>query len=128
MAQYEGPVRLIRDLLDVKSRQLRAWLTPESDNKEGDNKDGDGTLHHAFADGAVEIFQAQDGRTRRGTGEHAEFWIAEDKVILNGGVAQMVDSLKGSTRGRQLTFSSRNDTLQVEGAPAQPAASRIRRN
>ena len=99
-----------------------AWL---NENKKDSNES---TLNHAFADGNVEIFQTASDRSRRGLSEHAEFYVAEDKVILNGGIAQMVDSVKGTTRGKQLTYFSRNDTLQVEGAITQPAVSKIRRN
>lgn len=122
-ALYSGGVRMIREDMDVKSKQLRAWLN----ESKPDAKD-DSTLHHAFADGAVEIAQSEKGRTRRGTSEHAEFWVVEDKVILNGGIAMMVDSLKGVTRGRQITYYSRKDTFEVEGAPAQPAVSKVRLN
>ena len=122
VAVYQGPVRLIREEMDVKAKDLKAWL---NESKKDSNES---TLNHAFADGDVEIFQTQPDRTRRGQAEHAEFYVAEDKVILNGGIAQMVDSLKGTTRGKQLTYYSRNDTLQVEGAITQPAVSKIRRN
>jgi lipopolysaccharide export system protein LptA len=109
--------------MDVTSRELRAWLNPKSDGKEGES-----SLHHAFCDGDVEIIQTEPGRTRRGTSQHAEYYVAEEKLILNGGLAQMVDSVKGATRGRQLIYYSRSDSLQVEGAPAQPASSTILRN
>jgi lipopolysaccharide export system protein LptA len=120
-AIYQGPVRMIRDDMDVKSRQLRAWLNESRSGSE------DSSLHHAFADGSVEIVQTEPDRTRRGTSEHAEFWVAEDKMILNGGPAQLADSLKGTARGRQLTYFSRNDSLLVEGAVTQPAVSKVRR-
>jgi lipopolysaccharide export system protein LptA len=119
VAHYRGPVRLIRDAMDVKSRELRAWMS--------DDETGDSSLDRTFADGAVEIFQAEPGRTRRGTSEHAEYYIGDEKVILNGGIAQMVDSRQGTTRGKQLTYWTNNDTLQVEGALTQPVVSRIQR-
>jgi lipopolysaccharide export system protein LptA len=123
VAVYKGPVRLIREEMDVKSRDLTAWLN------ESKKEANESTLNHAFADGDVEIFQTAGDRTRRSHSEHAEFYVAEDKVILNGeGIAQVVDSVKGTTRGKQLTYYSRNDTIQVEGATTQPAVSRIRRN
>ncbi len=118
-AHYIGGARMIRDDMDVKSRELRAWLA--EDGK------GDSSLERAFADGSVEIFQEASGRTRRGSSEHAEYYLADEKLILNGGIAQLIDSLDGTTRGRQLTYYPGNDTLQVEGAIAQPVVSRIRR-
>jgi lipopolysaccharide export system protein LptA len=119
LAHYTGGARMIRDDLDVKSRELRAWLVEDAK--------GDSTLDRAFADGAVEIFQASPDRTRRGSSEHAEYYTAGEKLILNGGIAQMIDSVDGTTRGKQLTYFAGNDTLLVEGAITQPVVSRIRR-
>jgi lipopolysaccharide export system protein LptA len=121
VAHYRGGVRLIREGIDLKSRELRAWLHSE-------NQPGQSSLRQVNADGAVEIFQVEPARTRRGTAGHAEYYVAEERFVLNGGIAQMVDSLKGTTRGRQLTYFSRNDTLLVEGQLTQPVVSRIRRN
>lgn len=121
LAHYRGGVRLVRDGMDVKSSELRAWLNEQS-------KPGESSLKQMYADGAVEIFQTDSVRSRRGSSEHAEYYVAEERMVLNGGIAQMVDSVKGTTRGRQLTYFSRNDTLQVEGALTQPVVSKIRRN
>jgi lipopolysaccharide export system protein LptA len=137
LAHYTGGVRLVRDGLDVKSAELRAWLNesgqstkpgpkPASASQKG--KDGQSRLSRAFADGQVQIFQAAGGRTRRGVSEHAEYYVDDGKVILSGGNATMVDSVKGFTRGKKLTYWANSDSLQVEGAESQPAASRIRRN
>ncbi len=119
LAHYTGGARMIRDDMDVKGRELRAWLSEDSK--------GDSSLERAFADGAVEIFQASPDRTRRGSSDHAEYYVADEKLVLNGGIAQMIDSVDGTTRGKQLTYFAGNDTLQVEGAIAQPVVSRIRR-
>ncbi len=123
LAWYKGQVRLLRGAMDVKSKELRAFL--EEDKK--DKEQGGSSLNRAFADGDVEIFQAEGGRTRRGSSEHAEYYVDDGKVILTGGSPQMVDSVKGTTRGRALTYWANNDSLQVDGAPAQPAVSRIHR-
>jgi lipopolysaccharide export system protein LptA len=122
LALYKGGVRLVRDGMDVKSSQLRAYL---KENKEGSD---DSSLDRAFADGAVEIFQAQPGRTRRGSAEHAEYYVADERVVLRGGHPQMIDSVKGATRGKQLTYWANNDSLQVDGAETQPAVSVLHRN
>ena len=120
LAHYTGGARMIRDDLDVKGQQIHAWLTAE-------DAKGGSSLDRAFVDGAADIFQASPARTRRGNSEHAEYYVAEEKLILNGGIAQMTDSVDGVTRGKQLTYFAGNDTLQIEGAIAQPAVSRIRR-
>jgi lipopolysaccharide transport protein LptA len=120
LAWYRGGVRLIRDRMDVKSGELRAWLAAEG--KEGESK-----LDRAFADGDVEIVQADPGRTRRGSAEHAEYYVGEEKVVLYGGHPQMIDSVKGTTRGQKLTYWADNDRFQGDGVPTQPAVSRIKR-
>ena len=48
-------------------------------------KDSSSTLDKAFADGAVKIVSTAEKRTRTGTCEHAEYYTAEQKVIMNGG-------------------------------------------
>jgi lipopolysaccharide export system protein LptA len=64
---------------------------------------------------------------RRGSGENAEYYAKEGKLVLYGGEPTLVDSVRGSTRGQQLTWFINNDRLLVEGGPAQPAISRIQR-
>jgi len=119
VAVYQGPVRLLRDGMDVKSKNLRAWLNEDTS--------AESSLNRAFADGDVEIFQAEGGRTRLGLAQHAEYYVAEEKVLLNGGMAQFRDSLKGSTRGHQIQWFARTDSLEVDGEVTQPTVNRFRR-
>jgi lipopolysaccharide export system protein LptA len=118
LAYYKGGVQLDRRGMKVKSQELRAFLREASD---------DSSLDHAFADGKVEIVQAGPDRTRTGTSEHAEYYVDDDKVILEGGQPQLVDSVKGTTRGVKLTWFSQDDRLLVNGAQGQPAQSKLRR-
>ena len=118
IAHYEGGVQLTRGTMVVNSRELRAFLKQ-------DEKSGDSSLDHAFADGAVKIVDTTPQRTRTGTSEHAEYYVDDAKVLLKGGQPQMVDSIKGMTRGQQLTYFSNSDKLIVEGAQNQPVESRI---
>ncbi|MBK7927183.1 MAG: LPS export ABC transporter periplasmic protein LptC [Bryobacterales bacterium] len=131
LAHYKGNVRLNQGGgMDVQSAELRAFLVDEP-------KPGQSRLQKAFADGSVIILQQAAYkppgggpsviRTRRGTAEHAEYYLADGRVILRGGNPQMADSVKGTTRGRQLTWFSANDSLLVEGAETQPVKSRILR-
>lgn len=117
LANYRGGVMLTRGPMIVNSRELRAFLT--ADGKEGSS------LDHAFADGSVKIVETTPQRTRTGTSEHAEYWVAEERVLLHGGEPQIVDSLKGTTKGRRLTYFSSSDKLMVEGGQNQPVESRI---
>ncbi len=112
IAHYQGGAAMVRPGLTVNGKELKAYLN---------ERDADTSLNHAFADGAVKIVSTEDKRTRTGTGEHGEYYTAEQKVILNGGDALLVDSLKGQTRGKQLTWWSNNDRLLVNGVENRPA-------
>src|SRR5215471_13651199 len=114
LAVYTGGVILNRPDMRVKSRELRAFLADE---------DADSRLQKAFAEGTVEIVQTSTGRTRTGTSEHAEYYPDEQKIILREGRPQLVDSLHGTTHGRQLTYFANDDRLRVDGAADQPAKS-----
>jgi len=112
IAHYQGGAAMVRPGLSVNGKELKAYLN---------DRDADTSLNHAFAEGAVKIVSTEDKRTRTGTGEHGEYYASEKKVILNGGDALMVDSVKGQTRGKQLTWWSNNDRLLVNGAENRPA-------
>jgi lipopolysaccharide export system protein LptA len=118
LAYYTGGAILTRPNLRVKSLELRSFLSEAG---------SDNSLERSYADGKVEIQQTSPTRTRTGTSEHAEYYTAEDKIILRGGSPGLVDSLKGNTHGAELTYFASDDRLFVNGAPEQPAQSRIRR-
>jgi lipopolysaccharide export system protein LptA len=124
VALYTGGAKLVREKMTVTSKEIRAFLTP----KTKDNSD-QSSLDHAIANGDVQISQVvSPTRTRTGTAEHCEYYTKDDKVILNGGAPQMHDSLKGITKGRQLTYFSDDDHLIVEGQKNQVAVSQMRKN
>jgi len=108
----------VRPGLTVNGKELKAYLN---------DKDSSTTLDKAFADGAVKIVSTADKRTRTGTGEHGEYYTGEQKVILNGGDSLLVDSMKGQTRGKQLTWWSNNDRLLVNGVENRPADTLFRK-
>jgi lipopolysaccharide export system protein LptA len=118
LAYYKGGVQLDRGATRVKSRELKAFLRDDS---------SDSSLDHAFADGAVQIVQTALDRTRTGTSEHAEYYVDQDKVILEGGQPKFVDTIRGTTQGKQLIWFSNDDRLLVNGAVGQPAQSHLRR-
>jgi lipopolysaccharide export system protein LptA len=118
LAYYTGGAILTRPNLRVKSLELRSYLSEAG---------SDNSLERSYADGKVEIQQTSPTRTRTGTSEHAEYYTSEDKIILRGGAPGLVDSLKGNTHGAELTYFASDDRLFVNGAPEQPAQSRIRR-
>lgn len=119
LAWYKGGVRLQRAELDIRARELRAWFREDSG--------GGSSLDRAFASGSVEILHRIPGRERRGTGEEAEYYLAEQKVILSGGNPVLHDSLRGSTRGQKLTWFAGDDRLLVDGVPAEPVRTVIKR-
>lgn len=118
LAHYKGGVKLKRGPLDVVAREVKAYLKDEEDNQ---------SLDKAYADGDVHIVQVIGTRNRTGLSEHAEYYTGEEKIILEGGLPELRDSLKGTTKGRQLTYFSNDDRLLVNGQPAQPAVSNVRR-
>ena len=110
LAHYTGGVKLTRDHMTVNSHELKAFFKANQD------KDSDeSSLDHAFADGAVVVTQVAPDRTRTGTAEHAEFYTDDDRLVLNGGAPNFVDSLRGSTKGHQLIYYSDDDRLIVDG-------------
>jgi len=118
VAAFSGGVRLVRRQTTVTSARLIAHLA-----------EGDGTsrLERADAEGAVEIVQAAPERLRRASAEHAAYQADEEKIVLWGGEPMFSDSLRGITRGRQLTWFPDDDRLLVEGGAERPAVSRIRK-
>jgi lipopolysaccharide export system protein LptA len=120
VAHYSGGAHLTRPGMDVKAREIRAYLSDRDAEPKSDS-----SLDRATADGRVEIVQRDGNRTRRGTAEHADYNVAQEKVVLEGGEPVLDDNLSGTTRGAKLTYFARNGRLLVDGAPSRPAESRI---
>jgi lipopolysaccharide export system protein LptA len=123
LAVYQGGAVMSRPDLNVVSREIKAYLKDSS---------SDSSLDKAFADGAVKIDSTSptangQKRKRTGTSEHSEYYADEGKVIMQGGQPLLVDSIKGKTTGKQLTWWSNNDRLLVDGEESKPAQSTIRK-
>ncbi len=114
LAHYSGGVTLERPDMIVKALDVHAYLRNDSD---------DSSLDHALADGKVEVHKKMPDRTRDASSDHAEYYVDEDKVILEGGQPRLVDSTRGTTRGEKLTWYSSDDRLLVDGVPQQPVKS-----
>ncbi|HWR51640.1 MAG TPA: LptA/OstA family protein [Bryobacteraceae bacterium] len=119
IAHYTGGARLMRPGMDVRAAEIRAFLNDSS---------ADSTLDRAIADGGVRILRTDGGRTLNGTSEHAEYYAAEQKIVLTGGQPVLDDSSRGVTRGRELTYLAKDDKLLVNGAERAPVISDIRRS
>jgi lipopolysaccharide export system protein LptA len=115
LALYTGGADFWRPTLTVKCQTLKAWLNP-TDSKDS-NSDSGSRLNHAFGDGNVNIVQVAVDRKRVGTGDHAEYYTDEGKIVLTGGNPKMDDTLKGSTMADKLTYFTDDDRLIVEGNP-----------
>ena len=109
--------------LRVKGQELRAFLSEAG---------ADSRLEKAYADGAVEIFSTGKDRTRTGTGEHAEYYTADQKVILRGPWVRMVEKMFANpkpniTEGKEAIYFANDDRLLMTGEPEKPGNSRINR-
>jgi lipopolysaccharide export system protein LptA len=111
VADYTGGVKLTRQRMIITSKELVAYLSPKTAENQNDS-----SLDHAFAIGNVTVFSPIGAnRTRTSTAEHGEYWTKEDKVLLNGGAPEIIDSYKGVTKGQQLTYFNTDDRLIVDG-------------
>jgi lipopolysaccharide export system protein LptA len=105
--------------LSVEGKTIRAFLKDSSE---------DSSLDKAYADGEVKIVSTSpEKRVRTGTSEHSEYYASDQKVILEGGAPLLVDSIKGRTAGKQLTWYANNDRLLVDGLESKPAESTLRK-
>jgi lipopolysaccharide export system protein LptA len=107
----------------VKGTELRAFLAESG---------ADSRVEKAIADGAVEILSTAKDRTRTGTGEHAEYYTDDQKVILRGPWVKMVEKKFSQpkptvTEGTELTYYANDDRLLVTGAPDKPGNTLINR-
>jgi lipopolysaccharide export system protein LptA len=118
LASYKDGATLDRPDMKVKAREIKAFLRDNS---------SDSSLDHAIADGQVQIDQSSLARIRKGTSEHAEYYVDVDKVILEGGSPEFVDSVRGNTRGEKLTWFSKDDRLLVNGVETKPVKSVLHR-
>jgi lipopolysaccharide export system protein LptA len=75
----------------------------------------------------VTIFRKEADRTLTGTGEHAEYYDAEQRIFLAGGDPELVDSVRGVTKGRELTYYVNNDKLLVNGMTKEPVKTLVLR-
>jgi|GEM_PF-266712 len=118
VADYAGDTHLTRPGMDVKAARLRAFL---NDSK------AEGSLDRAIADGKVQIIRTAPGRTVNGTGEHAEYYASDERIFLSGGDVFLADSVRGTTRGRELTYWTEADRLVVDAVEQKPVTTVVRR-
>ena len=100
----------------MKASEIRAYLNESS---------ADSSLDRAYADGHVLILQP--ARNLTGTSEHAEYYAADQKIVLSGGDPTLADSVRGSTKGRVLTYWANDDKLLVNGTEKEPVKTLVKR-
>lgn len=123
LAVYQGGAVMTRPGMTVTAREIRAYLN---------DSDADSSLDKAFAEGAVKVDSSlvkvgQAPRNRTGTSEHAEYYADEGKVVLQGGQPLVIDSVKGKTTGKELTWWPGSDKLLVDGEESKPAQSNLKK-
>jgi lipopolysaccharide export system protein LptA len=123
LAFYTGGVSLNRPGLRLKGSELRTFLA---------DSEAESRLEKAFADGAVDIFSTGKDRTRHATGEHAEYYTDEQKVILKGPWVKLVEQIferprPNTTEGIELTYFANDDRLLSNGAKDKPGNTRFTR-
>ena len=112
-AVYRGNVRLQTEDTILEAQRLDAYFAGTGNALQ---------LDRTIAEGAVKVTQPG----RRATGNHAEYFSAEGKIVLTGGPPALYDAAKGFTSGRSLTFYSRDDRLVVSGGDDSSTISRHR--
>jgi lipopolysaccharide export system protein LptA len=108
--EYDVSVELRRGALRVNAKELDAWLSPPGEANR--------RLEKAIARGAVEVVEASENGVppRKGFGDQAHFLPAEEKVILQGEPARVVNARQDTTRGSELTYYLNDDRLLVLGS------------
>jgi len=123
VARYEGGVTLERAGLRLWAGRLDAYF-----EEAGDDSQAGARLKTVVAEQDVRIVrQLAPNRWLRAFSQRAEYEPAPDRTVLSGGPPRLEDSLKGVTQGEKLIYLARDDRLLVEGDPARPAVTRLRR-
>lgn len=112
-AVYRGKVRLQTENTTLEADRLDAYFKESGSSSE---------LERATAEGNVKVTQPG----RRATGQHAEYFSLEGKIILSGGPPALYDAEKGFTSGQSLTFYSHDDRLVISGGEESTTISRHR--
>lgn len=120
-ALFSGGVRLERPGMTVESAQLRAFFSEQAQPGRSETR-----LDRLEAEGSVVIREFARGRRRTGRGEHAEYFLAEERMVLSGGNPSVEDEQRGITRGAVITWFGRQDQMIVDNEGAGPAVSRVK--
>ncbi len=114
-AAYRGHVQAVTGDVSMRSERLDVHFT-------ADNRTGGSGVDRVIADQRVLVTEPG----RRVTGDHAQYEVAQGRVIVTGGPPTAYDEERGFTTGRSLTFFIRDDRLVVDGGDKSRAISKHR--
>jgi len=128
LAHYTGGAVMNRPGLWVKGKEIRAFLAEKKDDDdESDSEGSDSRLDKAITDGDVEIVDSTPKRKRTGTGFQAEYFTTDEHIILHGNLALLVDSLSGTSTGKELIYTTADDKLEVTKPPVGQTKSHLKK-
>jgi lipopolysaccharide export system protein LptA len=115
-ATYSKQVVMNSTMGTLRSNQLEVFLTSQA--KQANKR----AVERLLATGSVKI--SQPGKLA--TSESAEFFQAEKKAILTGGMPRVLDSERGSTSGARLTLFLDDGSISIVGSPETRSITRQR--
>ncbi len=104
----------------MTSSDLDILFDPPPSKASGGNSQAGRRIKQAIANGNVVITEP----TRKATGDRAEYFPAEQKMVLFGKVASVTDEQRGTTQGARLTYFTGDGTILVQSEPGSPAETR----
>ena len=114
-ANYRGSVRLQTENTTLQADSVDVFFSDTASVERTE-------LERAVAEGKVIVVQPG----RRATGNRAEYFAREGRILLSGGPPTLYDAEKGFTSGQRLTFYIHDDSLRVDGGDESPTLSRHR--
>jgi lipopolysaccharide export system protein LptA len=125
VARFEGGVLMKTAEGTLTSERLDAFLLPRTEQANVKLPSGASQLHHAVAQGRVELHQPG----RQAQGERLVYTAAESKYVLTGTKLKqptLADVTHGTVIGDSLTFYSRDDRVVIGSATSAPTVTQTR--
>ena len=114
-ASYRGNVHLLAEDTTLDADRVDVYFHSEPGGPSAE-------VERAVAEDHVKVRQP----ARLATGDRAEYFAGEGKILLTGGPPTLRDEQKGFTTGQRLTFFIRDDTLLVDGGDESRTVSKHR--
>jgi lipopolysaccharide export system protein LptA len=115
---FEGRVSMKTAEATVSCDQLDTYLALSGQVQ----APGPGRIERATAQGHVTV--QQPGREAKG--DRLAYTASNDRFVMTGGPPSIFDAERGEVTGDSLTFYRLGGTVQVEGAGASPAVTKVR--